>query len=443
MAWVLLPVKWSRHSRGHLLALFLHQMNGSRPPRAHLPAKRLLGPTGNGNNNNHREDGSGVVTTLLHSPVKGTNSGSPVLFPRFHGPVFDVHSRVSHQLPHHTGHLPKMHFPSFDGENTRLWISRAENYFDMYTIDPTRCVKVSGMHFTGLAARWIQSIDSKLKSLSWPEFCKLLHDWFGRDQHEILLRQLFHIKQTTTVVDYVDRFAALMDHLAPYDSCNDMLYFTTRFVDGLRDDIRVVIVVQRPLNLDTTYTLSLLQEEMADSTKRRTFYKYDHTPSTVSGSKGAHPLPRPPSLEKSFPEKAWSTMTQYALDDKLSALRAFRHAKGLCERCAEKWTRGHMCSTTIQLQAMQEVWDLFNIEEGNEAENNSPITAPASEDLFLTLSVASMSGQQTQKKNSIASLCSWSPRRHFGGFRQFCIFSGCLSGNTFSSSRQKFCLYFY
>ena len=119
-----------------------------------------------------------------------------------------------------------MNFPTFDGESTRLWISRAEYYFDTFTIDPALWVKLVGMHFTGAAARWIQSVDSKLKQLSWPLFCKLLHDRFGRDQHETLLRQMFHIHQTSTVVDYVDRFSALMDELAAYESNTDICFTT-------------------------------------------------------------------------------------------------------------------------------------------------------------------------------------------------------------------------
>jgi hypothetical protein len=30
-------------------------------------------------------------------------------------------------------------------------------------------------------------------------------------------------------------------------------------------------------------------------------------------------------------------------DDKWAALRAFRRAKGLCVKCAEKWSREHKC----------------------------------------------------------------------------------------------------
>lgn len=35
-------------------------------------------------------------------------------------------------------------------------------------------------------------------------------------------------------------------------------------MDGLRDDIRLVIMVQRPIDLDTAYVLAQLQEEVGD-----------------------------------------------------------------------------------------------------------------------------------------------------------------------------------
>lgn len=48
-------------------------------------------------------------------------------------------------------------------------------------------------------------------------------------------------------------------------------------------------------------------------------------------------------------------------DGKLGALKAYRRACCLCDRCAEKWHRGHTCSMTIQLYTLQEVWDLLSV----------------------------------------------------------------------------------
>jgi len=252
-----------------------------------------------------------------------------------------------------------MNFPTFDGESTRLWISRAEYYFDTFTIDPALWVKLVGMHFTGAAARWIQSVDSKLKQLSWPLFCKLLHDRFGRDQHETLLRQMFHIHQTSTVVDYVDRFSALMDELAAYESNTDMLHYTTRFIDGLRDDIRSIITVQRPSNLNTVYSISLLQEEMVGSS-HKTSTRYDTPNAGCQPFKSTLVTQRLTASEKPADKNTQTAVS--SVDDKLIALKNYRHARGLCDRCAEKWTRGHQCSTTIQLHAMQEVLELFSVD---------------------------------------------------------------------------------
>lgn len=71
----------------------------------------------------------------------------------------------------------------------------------------------------------------------------MVHERFGRDQHQLLIRKIFHIWQVSTVKDYVDRFAELANHLASHNSSIDALSYTIRFVGSLHDDIRVVIVV--------------------------------------------------------------------------------------------------------------------------------------------------------------------------------------------------------
>ena len=53
------------------------------------------------------------------------------------------------------------------------------------------------------------------------------------------------------------------------------MFFTTRCIDGLRDDVRAVVAIQRPSNLDIACPLALLQDEMGDSTRRQDFHKLD------------------------------------------------------------------------------------------------------------------------------------------------------------------------
>jgi hypothetical protein len=41
-------------------------------------------------------------------------------------------------------------------------------------------------------------------------------------------------------------------------------------------------------------------------------------------------------------------------DDKMRALKQYGRARGLCDRCAEKWVYDHKCAAIVQLQAIQE-----------------------------------------------------------------------------------------
>jgi hypothetical protein len=130
----------------------------------------------------------------------------------------------------------------------------------------------------GRAKHWIQSVTDKLKTLQWSKFCQALHTRFDRDQHEFLLCKMNRIHQTSTVQDYVDHFSELVDQLNAYDSSTNSLHYITSFMDGLYPDIRVVILVQCPVCLDTAYTLALLQEEASDHPRRRDFRRTNTTP---------------------------------------------------------------------------------------------------------------------------------------------------------------------
>lgn len=97
------------------------------------------------------------------------------------------------------GRLLKMNFPQFNEEDAQFWITCATNYFDMYSVEPPMWVCVATMHFTGTAKRGLQSVKHSLATVDWSSFCAMIHERFSLDQHELFLRQLFHIRQTSTV----------------------------------------------------------------------------------------------------------------------------------------------------------------------------------------------------------------------------------------------------
>jgi hypothetical protein len=87
------------------------------------------------------------------------------------------------------------------------------------------------------------------------------------------------------------------------------------------------------------------------------------------------PLPRPPPTEAARPRP---------LDEKLSSMKAYRRARGLCDRCAEKWSPGHRCSPTVQLHVLEEMWQL--LEDNTQSSPVDAETTPTQELLSLSLS---------------------------------------------------------
>lgn len=183
-----------------------------------------------------------------------------------------------------------------------------------------------------------------------------------------------------------------------------------RFINGLRDDIRSVILVQRPCDLDTACTLALLQEEAGDHGRRKEFKKPDSSIFSKSTTiKGALPLPppppRPPAPPPSDDKHQMLSGKSTSTDDKLLALRAYRKARGLCFRCAEKWSFGHKCPPSIQLHVLQEVFDLCQ-DECLESLESAPTHQP-SEQLFMVLSAAAVSPQDYPRTLQLHGSIGW------------------------------------
>jgi len=199
---------WDRsvreHEVGHIGLLPQVELVSAHPS-AGVHASR---PSGHHVDDNHRVDGHGVFTTLVPPPVKGESTlplpplPSPSL-PRIPGSGGRSNFSSMGGLGTGSGKVPKLDFPYFDGKSPKLWVSRCENYFELYNLDPDVWVMFSMMHFKGAAGRWLQYVEKRLRSVSWGEFTKLLLDRFGREQQEILIRQLFHMRQAGSVSDYV------------------------------------------------------------------------------------------------------------------------------------------------------------------------------------------------------------------------------------------------
>jgi len=190
-----------------------HELTAARPPAG----STIDWPSGHHVEMTTRVRNYGSATTVAPTPTNG------MFVAPNHDPHYSLHFPPPNPPPpapnphnsnsHHPdlGHLPKMHFPQFNGDDPQYWMTCAQNYFDMYGVHPSMWIKCSTMQFTGPARRWFQSVERNLVGVDWPSFCRMIRERFCRDQHELLLRTYLHIRQTTTVQDYVDRFVDLIE----------------------------------------------------------------------------------------------------------------------------------------------------------------------------------------------------------------------------------------
>jgi len=252
------------------------------------------------------------------------------------------------------------------------------------------------MHFQGAAKRWLSSVEEHLEDISWSEFCSQLLLRFARDEHELLLRRLFQIRQTGPVTEYIEQFVSLVDDLKAYAKHPDPLYYTQRFIEGLRDDIKSVLLVHRPSTLDTACVLAQLQEE-ALATTRKPFRRYDHTSMAKPTWSGALALPSPPQKQAEGDPKRPAHHPP-SVEDKFKALRAARRAQGLCIRCGAKWSRDHKCAELVQINLVQELLDMFP--DQDDVDSSDP-PSPTVSQVMMHLSVAAAVGSASPKAFSL------------------------------------------
>jgi hypothetical protein len=68
----------------------------------------------------------------------------------------------------------------------------------------------------------------------------------------------------------------------------------------------------------------------------------------------------------------------------------------LCDKCAEKWSYGHKCATSVQLHAIQELWDLMS-EEKDDPVYDTYESSDQPAQLCVSLSEAAVNGTEAPR----------------------------------------------
>ena len=173
------------------------------------------------------------------------------------------------------------------------------------------------------------------------------------------------------------------------------MHYTTRFLDGLKPAVCVLVAIQQPATLDAAYSLALLYEELGDGET-----PLNSSPVTpIQGrrlyvSSPAQP-PSPPSkwISKLVEEKRAVEQNRSSSDDKWKQLKEYRRAKGLCFTCGEKYSKENICKPTISLNVVQEMIDFMQISDDPEC--SSPTSENSAQLNMMVLSAAALEPSKT------------------------------------------------
>lgn len=172
-------------------------------------------------------------------------------------------------------------------------------------------------------------------------------------------------------------------------------------------------MLHRPVDLDTTCSLAILQEEVLGETVKKDVKRSDQ-----STTRSSHKHPQfngsysAVSNYSSSPAKAThqNTTTEdnkspdtvrfitphSSPNSKMAALMAFRKAKGLCYKGGLRGNANHTCVAAIPLNVVEEVWQLV---QDTTIESSIPHTSANfdyGEDL-CAISLAAVNGQEAPR----------------------------------------------
>jgi hypothetical protein len=183
--------------------------------------------------------------------------------------------------------------------------------------------------------------------------------------------------------------------LAAYEEKPDSLHYVTRFIEGLKPAVRLLVAVQLPQDLDTTYTIALVQEEVGEGITTLN--------SSVSFPRRTTAPPQFQSRQmddRRVVEPVKSLDTTKASEDRMTALRNYRRAKGLCFTCGEKYSKDHKCQSTVQLHVVQEMVEFFSSQSGSSLELSD------SEDDMELMHIAALDSEGQLPEQSIVLHCT-------------------------------------
>lgn len=210
---------------------------------------------------------------------------------------------------------------------------------------------------------------------------------FGKDNYRKAVTDLLELRQTGSVEAYYTAFQALQFQVCMYNSEYGEVFFTSQFVNGLKEEIRYSIQGQVPDDVDRAYFLAKIQQRIVERTKCKMQKCATSSRSGQCSSKGENK------------QQGGNTLWRER------QLRDYRKANGLCYYCGEKFEPGHVEVCSKRTKAQLNTLAVNDLDQNltDEVLNQLAVEDSITED-FLHLSLHAIAGTEGAGSFKIKSL---------------------------------------
>jgi len=279
----------------------------------------------------------------------------------------------------------KLRFPKFNGSDDPItWLHKGEQFFRAYGTPDHLKVSTAAFYLQDAASQWYYRLEQNQGIPTWTQFVDGINRCFGPPLRSNPLGELTHLRHTTTVDEYQDKFLVLLVRCEGVTELQQIAIFSV----GLRQPLSTDVELVKPTTLEEAMALACAFERRQaaptelpaagsrlpsrPSQRASTPPSKTPPPTGVSGSTPASSgAPTKPATtpDRRFKRLSPEEMAQCRLD-------------GLCFNCPEKFSRDHLKHCTGKGIYLLEL----------SPDDDSPAGSESDDD--LQISVAAITGIQ-------------------------------------------------
>lgn len=128
---------------------------------------------------------------------------------------------------------PKVEFPTFDGNKSRVWICKSKKYFDLWKIADNQKLNLASLYMNGKSKSWMHSYMRMRNNVDWDEFVMDLCARFKENLGSNAVEEFNKLLRKDSLQDYLDLFENLRGLMLQRNPLLPESYFLNSFIGGL------------------------------------------------------------------------------------------------------------------------------------------------------------------------------------------------------------------